>query len=99
MPLPANTEMKTPEKKDWPVLPEDIYQVEITDLTAEEAEWKGEKKDVFKFEFTIIEDGQYYGRKLWKKGTRVSPIPFRNSKNPLTWKVASAVAKHPLTEE
>lgn len=80
-------------------MPEDVYQVEITDLTAEESEWKGEKKEVFKFEFTIIEDGPYYGRKLWKKGARVSPLPSTNNKAPLTWKVASAVAKHPLSEE
>ena len=36
MPLDKNVEMKTPEKEDWPVLPEDVYQVEITDLTAEQ---------------------------------------------------------------
>ena len=54
---------------------------------------------MFKFEFTLIEPGEHYGRKLWKRGTRVSPIPFSNGKNPLTWKVASAVAKHPLTED
>jgi hypothetical protein len=91
--------MKVPEKKDWPVMPEDVYQVQITDITAEQSEYKGEKKDVFKFEFTIIEDGPYYGRKLWKKGTQTAPIPYSSGKNPLTWKVASAVLKHPLTED
>jgi hypothetical protein len=91
--------MKVPEKKVWPLIPEDVYQVQITDLTAEVSEFKGEKKDVFKFEFTIIEDGAYYGRKLWKKGVQTVPIPYASGKNPLTWKVASAVAKHPLTEE
>jgi hypothetical protein len=96
MPLPANTETKTPERKDWPLIPEDIYQVEITDLTAEESEWKGEKRDVFKFEFTIIEPGEYYRRKLWKKGSPVSPCPSTNNKAPLTWKVVSAVLKRPL---
>ncbi len=91
--------MKVPEKKDWPVIPEDVYQVQITDLTAEQSEFNGQKKDVFKFEFTIIEDGPYYGRKLWKQGVQTVPIPYTSGKNPLTWKVASAVAKHPLTEE
>jgi hypothetical protein len=99
MPLDPNTELKTPEKKDWPVVPEDVYQVQITDLTAEVSEWKGEKKDVFKFEFTIIEDGPYYGRKFWKKGSRVSPCPSSNNKAPLTWKVASAILRHGLTED
>lgn len=99
MPLSEDVEIKTPEKKDWPVMPEDVYQVQITDLTAEESEWQGVKKDVFKFEFTIIDEGEYYGRKLWKKGSRVSPCPSSNNKAPLTWKVASAVLKHALTEE
>lgn len=99
MPLSPDMELKTPEKKEWPLIPEDVYQVQITDLTAEESEWQGVKKDVFKFEFTIIEDGPYYGRKLWKKGSRVSPCPATNGKAPLTWKVASAVLKHALTED
>jgi hypothetical protein len=99
MPLSKDVELKTPEKKDWPLIPEDVYQVEITDLTAEESDYMGQKKEVFKFEFTIIEDGEHYGRKLWKRGSRVSPIPYKNGKNPLTWRVASAVAKHALTEE
>jgi hypothetical protein len=100
MPLSPTTEMKVPEKKDWPLIPEDVYQVEITDIAEDVTEYiKGEKKDVFKFEFTLIEDGPNYGRKLWSRGSRVSPIPYKSGKNPLTWKVASAVAKHPLTEE
>lgn len=92
--------MKVPEKKDWPLIPEDVYQVEITDIAEDVTEYiKGEKKDVFKFEFTLIEDGPTYGRKLWSRGSRVSPIPYKSGKNPLTWKVASAVVKHPLTED
>jgi len=91
--------MKVPEKKDWPLIPEDVYQVEITDIAEDVSEFKGEKKEVFKFEFTLIEPGPHYGRKLWRRGVRTSPIPYKSGKNPLTWKVASAVAKHPLTEE
>jgi hypothetical protein len=99
MPLSPDTAMKVPEKKDWPLIPEDVYQVQITDIAEDVSEYQGQKRDVFKFELTIIEDGASYGRKLWKRGSRVSPIPYKNGKNPLTWKVASAVAKHPLTEE
>jgi hypothetical protein len=99
MPLDPKTEMKVPEKKDWPLIPEDVYQVEITDIAADVSEYKGEKKDVFKFEFTLIEDGPHYGRKLWRRGVQTVPIPYKSGKNPLTWKVVSAVAKHPLTEE
>ena len=99
MPISQGVEIKAPEKKDWPLIPEDVYQVEITDLTEDQSEYKGEKKDVFKFEFTIIEDGEFYGRKFWKRGSRVSPCPSANGKAPLTWKVASAVARHPITEE
>jgi len=31
MPIPADTELKAPEKKDGPLIAEDVYQVEITD--------------------------------------------------------------------
>jgi hypothetical protein len=100
MPLAETMELKVREKKEWPLVPEGVYQMEITNLSAEESEWNGEKKEVFKFEFTIIEEGPHYGRRFWKSGKRVSPYPpSGNSKAPLTWKVASAVLKHQLTKE
>src|SRR4051794_20783046 len=100
MPLDPKTDpMKTSEKKDWPIIPEDVYQVQITDLTEFDDDYKGEVKRKFKFEFTLIEDGQFYGRKLWVRGSKVSPCPSSNNKAPITWKVASAVLKHPLTED
>ena len=45
--------MKVPEKKDWPLIPEDVYQVQITDITEDVSEYQGQKRDVFKFEFTL----------------------------------------------
>jgi hypothetical protein len=99
MPISQGVELLTPEKKEWPIIPEDVYQVQITDIKEDINEYQGEKSEVFVFEFTIIEEGDYYGRKFWKSGKRVSPIPYKTGNNPLTWKVCSAVAKHPLTEE
>jgi DNA-binding protein HU-beta len=43
MPLSPTTEMKAPEKKDWPVIPEDVYQVEITDIAEDVSEYQGRK--------------------------------------------------------
>lgn len=99
MPISETVELKAPEKKVWSLIPEDVYQAQITDISEDVSEFKGEKKEVFKFEFTIIEPGAHYGRKLWKNGSRVAPCPSSTGKAPLTWKVASAVLKHPLTEE
>jgi hypothetical protein len=99
MPIPLDIEIKVPEKKVWPVLPDDTYQVEISDITPEVSEYNGEQKDVFNFEFTVIEEGEYYGRKLWKRVSRTAPIPSKNNKHPISWKIASAVKRHSLTEE
>jgi|GEM_PF-2673237 len=109
MPLdPKQTVFKEPSGKDWALLPEDTYQVQIQDITQDVTEWKGEKKDVLKFKFVIIEQHQFeengrkcytYGRVLFKRGSIVQPIPSANNKDPLTYKICSAVAGRKLTEE
>jgi hypothetical protein len=32
MPLPTDLELPTPQQKEWELIPEDIYQCEITDI-------------------------------------------------------------------
>lgn len=109
MPLDATkTVFKEPAAKEWALLPEDTYQVEITDIKEKTNEYKGEKKQVLEFEFTIIEQHTFesggrkcytYGRRLWKKGAIVKPVPSTNNKDPLTYKVCSAVSGRKLTKE
>jgi hypothetical protein len=109
MPLdPTKTAFKESAGKDWALLPEDTYQVQITDIAEKESEYKGEKKQILQFEFTVIEQHEFqdagrkcytYGRKLWKKGSIVKPVPSDNNKDPLTYKVCSAVSGKKLTKE
>jgi hypothetical protein len=109
MPLdPNQTAFKESASKDWALLPEDTYQVEIQDISQDVTEWQGQKKDVLKFKFVVIEQHEFtekgrkcytYGRVLFKRGSIVPPIPSDNNKDPLTYKVCSAVAGKKLTKE
>jgi len=109
MPIdPTKVQFKEGSDKEWALLPEDTYQVQITDITEDQAEWQGVSKPVLKFEFTVIEQNEFedngrkcytYGRKLWKKGSIVAPLPSHNNKDPLTYRVVSAVVGHKLTKE
>lgn len=67
-PIPDSYSIPVGQKKEFDLLPEDVYQVQITKLDLKEDEpiyQSDEVEDKFAFEFTIVEDGQYKGRKLW----------------------------------
>jgi hypothetical protein len=64
----SNIEIKKVEKKQYELLPEDIYEAEVFDV--KEVEDQGyqteEMEEKIEFTFNIL-DEQYKGRKLWKK--------------------------------
>lgn len=105
MPLPATLELQTPQTKDWPLLPPDVYQAEITDIEYKEIDnrYKKEptdpdKKQVMNFEFTIIEEGPHYGRKMWLMMAPTKPLPPKqNGKASWIWRIASALAGKPIS--
>lgn len=106
MPLPDNMELSTPQGKEWPLIPADVYQAEITDIEYKEIDnrWKQkpedpDKKQVMNFEFTIIEEGPHYGRKLWQRMSPVKPYPPRqNGKETWVYRIATALAGHSITK-
>jgi hypothetical protein len=56
MPLdPNKTAFKEPSARDWALLPEDTYQVQITEIKEKTSEYQGQSKQVLEFEFTVIE--------------------------------------------
>lgn len=62
---------KTPinQSQEFDVLPEDIYHVVIEDVNLEERQVYQSKdvEEVLNFKFTILDQGEYLGNKVWKK--------------------------------
>lgn len=104
MSLPENFKLKIPEKKDFELLPDDTYQVAITKLELKEGQpvyesKTGEVEDRVEFEFTIVEDGPYKGRKLWKNvSTTMSAGSTGYSPSGL-YKLFCAVNRFSLSDE
>jgi hypothetical protein len=78
----SNIEIKKVEKKQYDILPEDIYEAEVFDV--KEVEDTGYQTDEMeeKIEFTFsILDEKYKGRRLWKK-VRAVIADGKNSPKP-----------------
>jgi hypothetical protein len=106
MPLPDNVELQDPQTKEWPLIPADVYQAEITDIEykAEPNRYKKydtdpDEKQYMNFTFTIIEEGPLYGRKVWQKMSMIKPYPPKqNGKATWVYRLATAMAGHPITK-
>jgi hypothetical protein len=107
MPLPTDVELQGQHTKEWPLIPADVYQTEITDIEYKtepnrnkKYETDPDEKPVMKFEFTIIEEGPQYGRKVWQKMAFIKPYPPKqNAKATLVYRLASALAGHAITKD
>jgi hypothetical protein len=69
MPIPADYKAQAAQKVEYEPLEEGIYQVEIADVSLVDKpkfENRGESEQMLDFEFVILDDGQYRGRRLWK---------------------------------
>lgn len=70
MAIPEGYEPKVAPKKEFDLLPEDTYEAEITkiDLKPDQPSYNDPKvlEDLFNFEFTIVDEGEFKGRKQWK---------------------------------
>lgn len=62
---------KTPaiQRDEYDVMPEDVYQVIIEDVNLEERQvyQSQDVEEVLNFKFTVLEEGEFKGRKVWKK--------------------------------
>jgi hypothetical protein len=104
MPI-GNMTFEKVEKKEFEPIPANTYQVQISDLKEKwKAPW-GTPKDseptepYITFEFTILNEGDYKGRKLWKDVRPVSPIPSEDAAFKPSWlyRIVSAVIGHPIS--
>lgn len=102
--LPQDAVVNTGQSKEYdPIDPSEMYQVEITKVElrdnpyyrpeAEKPEERGSKYQI-SFEFTILNEGEFAGRKLWRK-TSLSLMPMTRKGEPsILYKVvASALGK------
>ena len=67
--LQNNYQTPVNQREEFDVLPEDVYQVviEVANLEERQAYQSKDIEEVLNFKFMIIEDGEYKGRKVWKK--------------------------------
>jgi hypothetical protein len=107
MPVSSTTKFEIPERKIYEAMPGDVYQVQITDISEKLMPPYGkpfdipdeEKETFINFEFTILDEGEYRGRKLWKAVRPVPPTPPEDSKFKPSWmyRIVSAVNGLPMT--
>src|SRR5258708_24872389 len=104
MPISTNIIFEKIEKKEFPPIPADVYQAQISDI---KEKWKvpfGAPKDdeptelYLTFEFVILNENAK-GKKLFKDVRPVTPIPSKDGSFKPSWlyKLVSAVTGHPLT--
>lgn len=106
MPVSNNVKFEVPEKKVYEALPANVYQVQITDISdslkapyGKPRDIPDEEKEIFlTFEFTILDEGEYRGRKLWKDMRPVPPTPPEGTfKASWMHRLVSAVQGMPVT--
>ncbi len=88
------------EKKIYPPLPEDIYCVELFDIDMDTVVDKksGEKRDVLKFQFVVLDAGEYRGRSIWKNYVPTYLWEVGNDKNAL-YQITKAMIQRDMTLE
>lgn len=107
MPVSSSTQFKMPERQNYEAIPGDVYQVQVTDISEKLMPPYGkpfdipdeEKETFINFEFTILDDGEYRGRKQWKAIRPVPPTPPEDSKFKPSWmyRFVSAINGMPMT--
>lgn len=102
MPIPDNYQLPVQEKKEFDLLPEDMYEVIISkiDYLQDQPVYNSaETEDRFKFEFTITEAGQYAGRKIWLEVRPTMTAGFKGGQPSWLYKIFCAVNHVELTDD
>lgn len=98
--LPANYKFPVREKKVYPPMPEDMYQVElfVIDMDTVVDKKSGEKRDVLKFQFVVLDAGEYRGRSIWKNYVPTYLWEVGNDKNAL-YQITKAMIQRDMSLE
>lgn len=99
MPL-SDFKIETVEKKEFPPMPEDMYQVQLLDITEKFVDSKfkpGTKERLLSFQFTILDEGPYRGRNIWRNNVPSQLWESSKGKN-LLYRITEAIIMRPFTE-
>lgn len=103
MAIPQDYVPKTPPKKEFDLLPEDTYETEITNLELRKDQPTFNDptvlEDRYNFEFTITEEGDFKGRKMWKEMRPILSAGGGNISPSWLYKVFCAVNQIKLSDE
>lgn len=102
--LPNDFEIKKEERKEYPLLPKNVYQVELLSIDLADAKGKfakpGEKN--FVFQFTLLagkdKDADLRGRNLWNNFVHTALFIGKKGKCNL-WEIVEALIGRELTRE
>lgn len=89
------------EKKVYPPLPEDIYQVELLDITEEtvpDKQFPGNMQEVLTFQFVVLDAGEYRGRSLFRRFVPTYLWRKNNEKNAL-YQITKALICRDMTDD
>lgn len=103
--LQGNTPIEKKEAKEYPPIPEDVYQVELLDITETEGKkyQSNEKEAQLKFQFVLLEgkDGELDlrgQRSVWQNFVPIFLYEGKNGKNRL-YQIVEAIIGRELTRE
>lgn len=99
--LPQGMNMQEQEGKAFDPLPEDVYQVQLFDIEAQEKpsyDDKSKMETILSFQFIVLDDGKFRGRSVWKNFVRPYLYIGKNGKNDL-FQITEAMIMRELTEE
>lgn len=68
MPITGSVSVSGSSAKEFAPMPVDVYQFELLDVEAKEGlKWGSEETETkLSFTFVCVEEGQYYGRRVWR---------------------------------
>ena len=102
MSIPNDYQIKKEEKKEYPLLPKNVYQAELLDITLKDATGKyakpGDKNFVFQFTLLAGKDKNedLRGRNVWDNFVKTTIYLGKNGKNNL-WEIVEAFLNRELT--
>src|SRR5688572_24766392 len=99
MPLPAGSRPQQAQRQEFDPIAEGVYQVDIVDIDQKDSPKFNnptETERVWEFQFQILTDGPFKGRRLWK---RARPVIAAGDKPSILYQITSRALAAPQMSE